>query len=67
MFMTLRIILENIIKVVILSFLNFFFFLIVFSNPVYGSEASGEKAQFNYFPIFMDYFRKHTRIYNYLK
>ena len=25
---------------------------IVFSNPVHGSEATGEKAEFNYFPIF---------------
>ena len=63
MFVTLRIILKNIIKGVILSFLSFSLF-IVFSNPVHGSEASGEKAEFNYFPIFMEYFVKDARIYN---
>ena len=63
MFVTLRIILKNIIKGVILSFLRFFF-LIAFSNPVHGSEATGEKAEFNYFPIFMEYFVKHARISN---
>ena len=62
MFVTLRIILKNIIKGVILSFLSFFF--IAFSNPVHGSEATGEKAEFNYFPIFMEYFVKHARISN---
>ena len=51
MFVTLRIILKNIMKGVILSFLSFFL-IIVFSNPVHGSEATGEKAEFNYFPIF---------------
>ena len=61
MFVTLCIILENIIKRVILSFLSFFLF-IVFSNRVHGSEATGEKAEFNYFPIFMEYFVKHARI-----
>ena len=50
MFVTLRIILKNIIKGVILSFLSFFFLLIGFSNPVYGNEVSREKAEFNYFP-----------------
>ena len=65
MFVTLRIILKNIIKGVILSFLSFFLLLfIVFSNPVHGSEATGEKAEFNYFPIFMEYFVKHARISN---
>ena len=54
MFVTLRIILKNIIKGVILSFLSFFL-IIVFSNPVHGSEATGEKAEFNYFPIVMEY------------
>ena len=63
MFVTLHIILKNIIKGVILSFLSFSLF-IVFSNPVHGSEASGEKAEFNYFPIFMEYFVKDARIYN---
>ena len=63
MFVTLRIILKNIIKGVILSFVSFSLF-IVFSNPVPGSEATGEKAEFNYFPIFMEYFVKHARIYN---
>ena len=63
MFVTLRIILKNIIKGVILSFLSFFLF-IVFFNPVHGSEATGEKAEFNYFPIFMEYFVKHARISN---
>ena len=63
MFVTLHIILKNIIKGVILSFLSFLF-IIVFSNPVYGSEASGVKAEFNYFSIFMEYFLKHARIYN---
>ena len=63
MFLTLRIILKNIIKGVILSFLSFFLF-IVFSNPVHGREATGGKAEFNYFPIFMKYFVKHARISN---
>ena len=63
MFVTLRIILKNIIKGVILSFLSFFLF-IVFSNPVHGSEATGENAEFNYFPIFKEYFVKDTRISN---
>ena len=69
MFVTLRIILKNIIKGVILSFLSFFFFLsfIVFSNPVHGSKATEEKAEFNCFPIFMEYFVKHARISNLLK
>ena len=61
MFVTLRIILKNIIKV--LSFVSFFL-IIVFFNPVHGSEATGEKAEFNYFPIFMEYFVKHARISN---
>ena len=66
MFVTLHIILKNIIKGVILSFLSFFFLFtcIVFYHPVYGSEVSEEKAEFNYFPIFMEYFLKHARIYN---
>ena len=51
MFVTLHIILKNIIKGVFLVF----FLLIVFSNPGYGSEATGEKAEFNYFPIVMEY------------
>ena len=63
MFVTLHIILKNISKGVILSFLSFSLF-IVFSNPVHGSEASGEKAEFNHFPIFMEYFVKDARIYN---
>ena len=63
MFVTLHIILKNIIEGVILSFLSFSLF-IVFSNPVHESEPSGEKAEFNYFPIFMEYFVKDTRIYN---
>ena len=63
MFVTLRIILKNIIKGVILSFLSFFFFIVI-SNHVHGSEATGEKAEFNYFPIFMEYFVKHARISN---
>ena len=64
MFVTLRIILKNIIKGVILSFLSFFL-LIGFSNPVYGNEVSREKAEFNYFPIFsMEYFVKYARICN---
>ena len=63
MLVTLGIILKNIIKGVILSFLSFFLF-IVFSNPVHGSEATGEKAEFNYFPIFLEYFEKHARISN---
>ena len=62
MLVTLRIILKNIIKGVILSFLSFLF--IVFSNSVHGSEATGEKAEFNYFPIFMEYFVKRARISN---
>ena len=62
MFVTLRIILKNIMKGVILSFRSFFSLFIVFSNPGYGSEATGEKAEFNYFPIFMEYFVKHARI-----
>ena len=65
MFVTLRIILKNIIKGVILSFLSFFFLLIGFSNPVYGNEVSREKAEFNYFPIFsVEYFVEHARISN---
>ena len=60
--MTLRIILKNIMKGVILSFLSFFLF-IVFSNPVHGSEATGENAEFNYFLIFMEYL-KYARISN---
>ena len=44
MFVTLRIILKNIIKGVMLSFLSFF---IVFSDPVHRSEATGEKAELN--------------------
>ena len=63
MFVTLHIILKNIIKGVILSFVSFSLF-IVFSNPVHGIEASGEKAKCNYFPIFMEYFVKDARIYN---
>ena len=63
MFVTLRIILKNIIEELYWVLLGFFLF-IVFSNPVYGSEAPGEKAEFNYFPIFMEYFLKHARIYN---
>ena len=63
MFVTLRIILKNIIKGVILSFLSFFLF-IVFSNPVHRKEATEEKAEFDYFPIFMEYFVKHARISN---
>ena len=62
MFVTLRIILKNIIKGVILSFLSFFLF-IVFSNPVHGSEATGEKVEF-YFSIFMEYLVKHAPITN---
>ena len=34
-----------------LSFLSFFLFIVI-SNHVHGSEATGEKAEFNYFPIF---------------
>ena len=34
-------------------------FLFFFSNPVHESEATGEKGEF-YFPIFMEYFVKHT-------
>ena len=56
MFVTLHtaihIILKNIIKGSYTEFSQFFFLFIVFSNPVYGSEATGEKAEFNYFPIF---------------
>ena len=40
------------------------FLFIGFSNPVHGSEATGERAVFNYFPIFMEYFVKHARISN---
>ena len=36
---------------------------IVFSNPVHGSEASGEKAEFNYSPSFKEYFVKHARFF----
>ena len=43
-------------KSVILSFVSFFLYF--FSNPVYESEATGEKAEF-YFPIFMEYFLEH--------
>ena len=57
--MTLRIILKNISKGVILSFLSVFF-IIIFSNPVHGSEATEEKADFNFFPIFMEYFIKYA-------
>ena len=63
MFVTLHIILKNIIKGVILSFLSFSLFIVI-CNPVYGSEASGEKGEFNYFPIIMEYFVKDARIYN---
>ena len=66
MFVTLRIILKNISKGVILSFLIFYSF-IVFSNPVHGSEAAGEKAEFHFFPTFMEYFVKCARISNELK
>ena len=49
-------------------FLSFFFSLffiifIVFSNPVHGSEATGEKVEF-YFSIFMEYLVKHAPITN---
>ena len=66
MFKTLPIILKNIIYGVILSFLLLLliFFFVVFTNLVHGSEATGEKAEFNYFPIFMEYFVKHARISN---
>ena len=43
---------------------NCYILFIVFSNLVYGSEATGEKAEFNYFPIFMEYFVKDAGIYN---
>ena len=58
--MTLCIILKNIINGVILNFIVVSLF-VVFSNPVHESEATEEKAEF-YFPIFMEYFVKHTRI-----
>ena len=65
MFVTLHIILKNIIKGVILRFLSFFLFIYCLFQPclIYGSEAFEEKAEFNYFPIFMEYFLKHARIY----
>ena len=50
--MTLRIILKNIIKGVILNFIVVSLF-VVFSNPVHGIEVTGKKAEF-YFPIFME-------------
>ena len=61
-FVTLRIILKNIIKGFIPSFLSVFIYWLF--HPVHGSEATGEKAEFNYFPIFMEYFVKHARISN---
>ena len=38
-------------------------FFIVFSNPVHGSEATGEKVEF-YFSIFLEYLVKHAPITN---
>ena len=63
MLVTLRIILKNITKGVILSLL-IFAFIYCLSNPVHGSEATGEKAEFNYFPIFKEYFVTRTQISN---
>ena len=34
------------------------YLFIGFCNPVHGSEASGEKAEFNYFSDFYGIFRK---------
>ena len=65
MFVTLRIILKNIIKGVILSFLSFFLYLLSFPTLFMEvHEASGEKVEFNHFLIFMENFVEHARIYN---
>ena len=57
MFVTTHNILKSIVEGVILSFVSFL--CIVFSNPVHGNEATGEKVEF-YFSIVMEYLVKHA-------
>ena len=38
--------------------------LLIKRKPAFEQLGTGEKAEFNCFPIFMEYFVKHARIYN---